>query len=137
MYSYMDNDSASRCSLGWSIAYATITRHACVIWRNLLGFALLHEHHAAHWLKLARQHLTMLTHVCTVQISTSMLVKTDEAATIEWAVMANDQVLSNTSRAEFDTLVDTGALPFVATSDRCYPDAPTDSTVRSSIPGPA
>lgn len=61
-----------------------------------------------------------------------MLVKTDEPSEVEWAVMANNQVLSNTTRDEFDALVDTGTLPFTATNERCYTSPPSDTTVRSN-----
>ena len=68
-----------------------------------------------------------------MQVSLDVLVKTDEPAAVEWAVIANNQVLSNGSRDEFDGLIDGGSLPFALTDSRCYTEAPTDSAVRPSM----
>lgn len=60
-----------------------------------------------------------------------MLLKTDEPSQVQWAVVANSQALDNSTRAEFDALVDSGGLPFNSSDPRCHVALPTNREART------
>ena len=58
------------------------------------------------------------------------MLKTDVPSQVEWAVIANSQSLDNSTRTEFDAVVDSGGFPFNTSDPRCRPDLPTNREVR-------
>jgi hypothetical protein len=66
-----------------------------------------------------------------LQVDLDVMLKTDEPARLEWAVIANSQALDNTTRNEFDALIDSGRLPFNTSDPRCQNTLPTDRAVRN------
>lgn len=64
-----------------------------------------------------------------LQVDLDLMLKTDEPARVEWAVMANSQALDNSTRTEFDAVIDTGGLPFNTSDPRCFTELPTNEQV--------
>jgi hypothetical protein len=65
-----------------------------------------------------------------MQVDVDLMIKTDEPAQVEWAVIVSSKVLANSSRAEFDALVTSGDLPFQTSEARCHSELPSNRKVR-------